>query len=116
MKYALLLLLLAGCVTPPDPVRPVSDRAAQDWEAFAADGALDPTEFKMLDRDFAAMEQELAKEPPRPTPVPTGIPWLDIAMSVAGAIATGYATHKTTMYVRDRQRAGEAPAAPTSPQ
>lgn len=93
---ALCAIALTGCAS-----NAAAHRFIDDWGDARSDGTIDPGEIHMLDKDAAELEGAMAV----PAIPPTGIPWLDLAVSVATAGVAGIGAHKYTMKKRDASRA-----------
>jgi hypothetical protein len=98
------ILLLVGCASAPPAVQLAAERAAEDYADARADGVLDEAETRRLDRDFGWIQQALDESPPGFSPPATGIPWVDLLISLGTAAVAGVGAHKWTMSARDRAR------------
>ena len=108
----LLVFLLPGCaLLQPCPVDREASRMVDDWNAAAADGAIDEADFRMLDADAGHVTDALEQKKRAPFP-PTGIPWVDLIGGLVG-VSTAAAGIAHVTVNRSRNKAREARGEPT---
>jgi len=107
LAIALALLLSPGCaLLAPNPVEQPAKDTAEDIHDALADGTVDESEMKTLDRDagkidagFEEKRRRMASLVPK-----TGNPMLDWAVEIGKGLLLGGATWKAVNVSRDRRR------------